>query len=60
MRRRPDPDPGGAWVDHVWFPDVSRIEYLLARAALDERRRVRRARLVARIEAERDGLLEEG
>jgi hypothetical protein len=60
MRRRPDPDPGGQWVGHVWYPDTSQIEYLLAKAALDERRRARRARLLARIELERDGLLEEG
>jgi hypothetical protein len=59
MRRRPDPDPGGAFLNGIWYPDTSRIEYLVARAAWDERRRARRARLLARIEAERDGLGED-
>jgi len=51
MRRIPD--PGGAWVDHVWFPDRSAPECLAAQVALNERRRARAARLLAKLEGER-------
>lgn len=57
MRRFPP--PGGAWIDHIWFPDTSVPEARAAQSALDERRRVRRARLLALIEAERHGLPED-
>jgi hypothetical protein len=55
MQRVTPPGPGGEWVDHVFYPDTSAPEYLVARAAFDERRRARRARLMAALE--RDGLL---
>jgi hypothetical protein len=51
MRRIPD--PGGAWLDHVWYPDTSKPEYLVARAAFDERCRARKARLMAKLEEEK-------
>jgi len=57
MRR--NTPPGGAWIDHEWFPDASSPEACAAQAALDERRRVRGARLLARIERERGGWLED-
>jgi hypothetical protein len=53
MRRIPDSDPGGEWVDHVFYPDTTRTDYLVAKAALNERRRARRERLLAGIELER-------
>lgn len=46
-------DQVGAWVDHVWYPDVRSAAYLVAKAAVDERRRAQRARLLAGIYAER-------
>jgi hypothetical protein len=55
MRRRPDPDPGGMFIDGVWFPNKNAPECLAAQAALNERRRARRARLMARIELESGG-----
>jgi len=51
MRRVPP--PGGMWLDHIYYADTSSPEYLAARAAFEQRRRARRARLMARIEAER-------
>ena len=46
-------ESAGQWVDHVWYPDTSAPEYLVAKAALDERRRARHRRALERIEAER-------
>jgi hypothetical protein len=57
MRRIVD-DQAGAWVDHVWYPDTSAAAYVAAQAVVNERRRARRVRLLALLEA--DGLLEEG
>jgi hypothetical protein len=45
--------PGGAWADHVWYPDASSVAHLVAKAALDERRRARRDRLLTMIEERR-------
>jgi hypothetical protein len=52
--RRISTGQGGAWVDHVWYPDITSAAYLVAKAVEDERRRAQRARLLALIEAERD------
>jgi hypothetical protein len=56
MRRIPAV-PGGAWLDHVWWPDKSAPEYLVARAAFYKRFRLRMARIMAMIELERGELL---
>jgi hypothetical protein len=56
MRRRPE-DVGGWVLNGVVYPsEAARDE----RVAFDERCRARRVRLLARIEAEREGFLEEG
>ena len=51
--RRISTGSDGAWVDHVWYPDTTSADYLAAVAVADERRRARRARLLAMIEDER-------
>lgn len=56
MRRVPPPG-GGMWLDHVWWPDVTAPEYLAAREEFEQRQRVRRARIMARIAAERGEVL---
>lgn len=50
--RRISKDSDGAWVDHVWYPDKNSADCLAAQDALDERRRARRARLLALVEDE--------
>jgi hypothetical protein len=52
MEYRRNPSAGGQWIDHVWYPDVTAPECVAARAAFEERRRVRYARVMALIEAE--------
>jgi hypothetical protein len=58
MRR--NTPPGGAFIDHIWYPDATSPGARAAQEALDERRRVRRARLLALIEAERGGRGDDG